>query len=177
MLCLVVNSVNQFLPQYGHLAVLWQPTLKSLFSEAIRMLLKKSTQAATQLKRLVSGFPPRRPGFEPGSDQVGFVVDKVALGRVFSEYFGFPCQSSFHQILHLKITRGRYNRPISGRRAHWTQFGSNLHYANLKKYILRSALASSSKYGRGLKFHFHYKSALITLERSIFFLVLIIYYF
>jgi hypothetical protein len=33
---------------------------------------------------------------EPGSGQVGFVVDKVALGQVFSEYFGFPCQSSFH---------------------------------------------------------------------------------
>jgi hypothetical protein len=32
--------------------------------------------------------------------QVGFVVDKVALGQVFSEHFGFPCQSSFHQILH-----------------------------------------------------------------------------
>jgi hypothetical protein len=30
---------------------------------------------------------------------VGFVVDKVALGQVFSEYFGFPCQSSFHQLL------------------------------------------------------------------------------
>jgi hypothetical protein len=28
------------------------------------------------------------------------VVDKVALGQVFSEYFGFPCQSSFHQQLH-----------------------------------------------------------------------------
>jgi hypothetical protein len=27
---------------------------------------------------------------------VGFVVDKVALGQVFSEYFGFPCQISFH---------------------------------------------------------------------------------
>jgi hypothetical protein len=25
-----------------------------------------------------------------GSGQVGFVVDKVALGRVFSEHFGFP---------------------------------------------------------------------------------------
>jgi hypothetical protein len=25
---------------------------------------------------------------------VGFVVDKVALGLVFSEFFGFPCQSS-----------------------------------------------------------------------------------
>jgi hypothetical protein len=32
--------------------------------------------------------------------QVGFVVEKVALGQVFSEYFGFPCQSLFHQILH-----------------------------------------------------------------------------
>jgi hypothetical protein len=32
--------------------------------------------------------------------QIGFVVDKMALGQVFSEYFGFPCQSSFHHILH-----------------------------------------------------------------------------
>jgi hypothetical protein len=30
---------------------------------------------------------------------VGFVVDKAALGQVFAEYFGFPCQS-FHQFLH-----------------------------------------------------------------------------
>jgi hypothetical protein len=30
----------------------------------------------------------------------GFVVDKAALGQVFSEYFDFPCQSSFHQCLH-----------------------------------------------------------------------------
>jgi hypothetical protein len=52
------------------------------------------------LKRLVAGFPPRRPGFDPGSSQVGFVVDKVALGQVFSEYFSFLCQSSFHQLLH-----------------------------------------------------------------------------
>jgi hypothetical protein len=32
--------------------------------------------------------------------QVGLVVDKVALWQVFSEYFDFPCQSLFHQILH-----------------------------------------------------------------------------
>jgi hypothetical protein len=31
---------------------------------------------------------------------VGFVVYKVALGQVFSEHFGVPCQSSFHQLLH-----------------------------------------------------------------------------
>jgi hypothetical protein len=28
------------------------------------------------------------------------VVDTVALGQVFSEYFGFPCQLSFHTLLH-----------------------------------------------------------------------------
>jgi hypothetical protein len=34
------------------------------------------------------------------SGHVGFVVDKVALWQVSSEYFGFPCQASFHQLLH-----------------------------------------------------------------------------
>jgi hypothetical protein len=42
-----------------------------------RMLILKD---APYIKRLVAGFPPRRPGFEPGSGQVGFVVDKMALG-------------------------------------------------------------------------------------------------
>jgi hypothetical protein len=28
-----------------------------------------------------------------------FVVDKVAVGQVFSEYFGFPCQFSFHRMV------------------------------------------------------------------------------
>jgi hypothetical protein len=28
-----------------------------------------------------------------------FVVDKVALGQVFSKYFDLPCQFSFHQLL------------------------------------------------------------------------------
>jgi hypothetical protein len=50
------------------------------------------------LKRLVAGFPPRRPGFASGQ-HVGFVVNKAALGQVFSEYFGFPCKS-LHQFLH-----------------------------------------------------------------------------
>jgi hypothetical protein len=27
-------------------------------------------------------------------------VDRVALGQVFSEYFGFPCLLEFHQLLH-----------------------------------------------------------------------------
>jgi hypothetical protein len=37
--------------------------------------------------------------FQLWSDHVGFVVHKVALGQVSSEYLGFPSQSSFHQLL------------------------------------------------------------------------------
>jgi hypothetical protein len=60
---------------------------------------------------------------------VGFVVDKAALGQVFSEYFGFPCQS-FHQFSIIIITRGWHNRLIGGRSAEWTQLHSTLHYTN-----------------------------------------------
>jgi hypothetical protein len=41
---------------------------------------------------------------------VGFVVDNVALGLVFSEYFGFPYKSSFHQILHHHLMMAVYGR-------------------------------------------------------------------
>jgi hypothetical protein len=34
------------------------------------------------------------------ADHVGFVVDKAAMGQVFSEYFGSPAKSSFHQFIH-----------------------------------------------------------------------------
>jgi hypothetical protein len=44
--------------------------------------------------------------------QVGFVVDKVALAQVFSEYFGFPCRSSFHQILHHHNHMGQVQQAI-----------------------------------------------------------------
>jgi hypothetical protein len=45
---------------------------------------------------------------------VGFVVDKAALGQVFSEYFGFPCQS-YHQFLH------HHNQPGLAQYAYWWQ--------------------------------------------------------
>jgi hypothetical protein len=56
------------------------------------------SEAVPQLKQLVAGFPSRRPGFASGQHEE-FVMDKAALGQVFFEYFGFPCQS-FHQFLH-----------------------------------------------------------------------------
>jgi hypothetical protein len=52
-------------------------------------------------KKLVAGFSRRLAGIEPGSGHVGFVVYKEALGMVFSENFGFPCQFSFHRLLHI----------------------------------------------------------------------------
>jgi hypothetical protein len=62
----------------------------------LSQLIMKFGRAVAQ--RLDAGFPPRRPGFAYGQ-HVGFVVDKAALGQVFSEYFGFSCQS-FHRFLH-----------------------------------------------------------------------------
>jgi hypothetical protein len=58
-----------------------------------------NNKALPELKRLVAGFPPRRPGFELTSGHVGFVVNIAALGQAFSKYFGFPCET-FHCLIH-----------------------------------------------------------------------------
>jgi hypothetical protein len=34
--------------------------------------------------------------FDPKSGHIGFMVDKVELKQVFSEYFDFPSHYSFH---------------------------------------------------------------------------------
>jgi hypothetical protein len=54
---------------------------------------------------------------------VGFVVDKVALGQVFSEYFGFLAHLHSTEFSINIITRGRYSRPN-------TQLDSTPRYAN-----------------------------------------------
>jgi hypothetical protein len=55
-----------------------------------------------RLRRLAASLRERRPGFDRGSVHVGFVVDKVALGQVFPEYFGLPLSVSLHRC---SITR------------------------------------------------------------------------
>jgi hypothetical protein len=55
------------------------------------------------------------PGSKPGLVMWDLWWTKVALGQVFSEYFGFPCQSSFHQFFFFPqshIIWGWYNRPV-----------------------------------------------------------------
>ena len=67
----------------------------SVTSQAQTCRLGSTRVAVPRLRRSVAGLSPRRHGFDPGSVHVGFVVDKVALGQVFSPITSvFPCQ--FH---------------------------------------------------------------------------------
>jgi hypothetical protein len=71
------------------------------------------------LRRLVAGLSPRRPGFDPGSVNVGFVVDKVALGQVFLRVLRFSpvnfIPPAFHYIQNQKkwiiFITGLHNKP------------------------------------------------------------------
>jgi hypothetical protein len=59
--------------------------------ERFSVVLKMETATTMpSLRRSVTGFSPLRPGFGPTSGHVGFLVDKMTLGQVFSEYLDFP---------------------------------------------------------------------------------------
>jgi hypothetical protein len=59
-----------------------------------------SNKAVPWLRRLVAGLSPRRPGFDLGSVDVGFVVDKVALGQVFSRVLRISPVNFIPPVLH-----------------------------------------------------------------------------
>jgi hypothetical protein len=78
------------------------------------VFMKRGQLAAPYLKRLVAGFPPRRPG----SSHVGFVVDKVGAGAGFRRALQFSLPIFIPPISPQSpspIIRGWYNRPVSGR--------------------------------------------------------------
>jgi hypothetical protein len=54
------------------------------------------------LRQLVARLLRRKHVFDPGSVYVGFVVEEVALGQGFHDYFGLLQSISFHQC---SITR------------------------------------------------------------------------
>jgi hypothetical protein len=78
------------------------------------MKVRQFCMAVPWLRRLVSGLSLRRPGFNPGSVHVGFLVDKAALGQVFPpSTSGFPCQ--FHYtgaplVVKIKKTNNLHHR-------------------------------------------------------------------
>jgi hypothetical protein len=53
-------------------------------------LQKMSVVISPQLRRLVAGFPPQRPGFKPGSGHGDFVMDKSGAGADFLRELRFP---------------------------------------------------------------------------------------
>jgi hypothetical protein len=56
--------------------------------------------AVPWLRLLAAGLPPRRPGFDPGSVHVGFVMDKVTLGQVFLRVLRFSPVSFIPPVRH-----------------------------------------------------------------------------
>jgi hypothetical protein len=80
-------------------------------------------EAVSWLRRVVAGFPPQRPAFDPRSGHVGFVVYNVVLGQVFLRVLLFPLPilippTAPHSS---SIIWGWCNRPVSGRRTKWTR--------------------------------------------------------
>jgi hypothetical protein len=52
------------------------------------------------LRLLVAGLSPRRAGFDAGSVNVGFVVDKVALAQVFPRVLRLSHVNFIPPVLH-----------------------------------------------------------------------------
>jgi hypothetical protein len=61
-------------------------------------------QVVSQLRHLAPASHRCAQGSIPGPIMWDLVVNKVALGRILFEYFGFPCQISFHQLLHIHLS-------------------------------------------------------------------------
>jgi hypothetical protein len=72
-----------------------------------------STDGSAIAQEISRRLPTAAARVRVRAKHVGFVVDKAALGQGFSEYFGFLCQSSFHQILH------HHNHPGLAQEAYW----------------------------------------------------------
>jgi hypothetical protein len=67
---------------------------------------------APKLKRLVAGFPPRRPGFDPGS--TGICDGQSGAGAGFLRVLRFPLPIFIPKITpqSSSIVWGWYNRPV-----------------------------------------------------------------
>jgi hypothetical protein len=91
---------------YRTVAKLWQ------LVNSDRIIITKTSNNRITLSDVLS--------FKLKSGHLGLVVDKVALGQVFSEHFGFPSQFSFHQwsiylVYHSQLVQwARYNPSTNG---------------------------------------------------------------
>jgi hypothetical protein len=70
--------------------------------------------AVPWLRQLVAGLLPRRPGVDPMSVHVGFVVDKAALGQVFPRLLRFSPVNFIPPVLHYTEIRKKIIIFITG---------------------------------------------------------------
>jgi hypothetical protein len=75
---------------------LWAP------SALIRLESGLYVQKVLRLRNIVfSGQMNEKKNWVCFYENDGKLVDKMAFGQVFSEYYGFPCQFSSYQLLHI----------------------------------------------------------------------------
>jgi hypothetical protein len=126
----VDHSVQTFKVEFRERFIFVPPLFSGLcsFDFSLQCYLKDKvhrTNPQTDIKFWENMQLPRRPVFEPMSSHVGFVVDKLALGQILSEYFGFPCQFSFRRLIHthhhLSSGAGTTCQIRSCRHTKWTQ--------------------------------------------------------
>jgi hypothetical protein len=75
------------------------------------------------------------------------MVDKAALGQVFSEFLVSPDNHHSTNFSIIVITPGWHNRPVGGRSAKWTQLDSTPHYTYLNKNIPGGSFPESKAAG------------------------------
>jgi hypothetical protein len=89
-------------------------------------------EATPWFKRLVAGFPPRRPGFESGSGKWNLWWTKWRWGRFPPSASVSPANINSTKFSIITITRGRYNRPVVADVPSGHNMDSTPHYANEK---------------------------------------------
>jgi hypothetical protein len=101
------------------------------FALATITLGKELLALVRAIAQMVSRWLPTATAWvHARSRRVGFVVDKMALEQVFSEYFSSPSNHHSTKFSILVIIQGRYSRSFGGRRAEWTRLDSAPHYSN-----------------------------------------------
>jgi hypothetical protein len=73
-------------------------------------------------------------------------VDKVALGQVFSEYLGFPCQIAFYRLLHnhhLSSGTGTVNQTVAAVPSGFTL--TPLEKNNIVTCLLKAGIAETEQ--------------------------------
>jgi hypothetical protein len=101
-----VRLIAPYVHKYEISAVILDTDESSKAKDPLRCNRHLLKYVIWESKRKYTGFPRRRPEFDPRQCHMGSVVDKVTLRQVSSEYFGLPRKFSLHQLLHI------FNHPV-----------------------------------------------------------------